>query len=63
MLTSNLPPLGVSLAEIEDWFKIRDFDILQTGEASLATNIIQDNGQPINLPAVYALIKSKKMVF
>ena len=58
VLTSHFPPIGVSLEEINGWFGSDKFKILNAGNSNLKTNLILENGKHIELPAVYALIKT-----
>ena len=56
---SNLPPKGLSLTNIPDYFPAERFDVLQCGEAKLNTNLQYADEAPIYIPAVYVLLKNK----
>ncbi|MFT5764477.1 MAG: SAM-dependent methyltransferase [Saprospiraceae bacterium] len=57
VLTSHFPPLGISLSEIQKWFKVADYKILESGYSTLQTNMVLEKDHKVELPAVYALIK------
>ena len=57
VLTSNLPPLGISMDEVISWFPEPEYQILDNGPASLATNITIEGIKQVELPAIFALVK------
>lgn len=56
---SNLPPRGLSLANLSHYFPVTQFHTLGSGESHLSTNLKFPNGLLINIPAVYAVIQAK----
>jgi SAM-dependent methyltransferase len=54
---SNLPPEGVSLEEIPQIFPKKRFQILDSGNDQLMTNISLPDGIQITIPAVYSIIR------
>lgn len=56
-LLSNLPPVGLSVDKLEEWFPAQRFSILTKGNAALATNLQLADGKPLAIPSVYAVLK------
>ncbi len=57
---SNLPPRGVTIEDIAQYFQSSRFDILKSNPATLNTNLHSPDGTEIYIPAVQAIIKTKK---
>lgn len=60
VFVSNLPPAGIQLEDVPRLFPANQFEILQFGDTSLATNLHLPSGKNIRIPAVYGLIKPVK---
>jgi SAM-dependent methyltransferase len=60
VFVSNLPPAGICLEDVPRLFPASQFDVLQAGNTSLATNLHLPSGKNIRIPAVYSLIKPVK---
>lgn len=56
---ANLPPKGLSVERIQNYFPKNEFEIQNLGDTFLATNLKLKDGTSIQIPAVYALIKNK----
>lgn len=54
---SNLPPEGVSLEDISRIFTHERFQILESGNDQLMTNLSLPDGVRITIPAVYSIIR------
>ncbi|MFT4664333.1 MAG: SAM-dependent methyltransferase [Polaribacter sp.] len=59
VFTSHYPPLGVSIPEIQEYFKLEDYELIDSGPTILPINLIIEKNKKTELPAVYALIKKK----
>jgi hypothetical protein len=56
-LMSNLPPVGLSVDNLPEWFPTSEFTILASGDGFLATNLVLPDESILEIPAVYAVIK------
>lgn len=56
VMASHYPPLGVSLTDMQGWFGVEGYTLHTKGHSGLATNIVLENGDTVELPAVYALV-------
>ena len=54
---SHLPPKGLSLNNLNDFFPTSQFKILKSGNTGLNTNIQLSDMKPIIIPAVYAVLE------
>lgn len=55
-LMSNLPPVGLSVENLPEWFPESSFSILEAGDGFLATNLVLPDESILGVPAVYAVI-------
>ncbi len=55
-LAASLKPTGISIKSLTDLFPNDQFTILKSDNTSLVTNIKNQDGQSIEIPAIYALI-------
>ncbi|PTM08496.1 MAG: hypothetical protein DA408_20425 [Bacteroidetes bacterium] len=58
-LMSNLPPVGLSMEKITEWFDPDIFTIKFSGHAFLATNLLLPDESNLTIPAVHAIITIK----
>jgi SAM-dependent methyltransferase len=57
-LLSNLPPRGLNFDIIRELFPEKHFTLLTLGKSYLNTNLLIGNDQPLEIPAVFALVSS-----
>jgi hypothetical protein len=55
---SNLPPKGLSLETIDDFFPSDRFQVSNCGKSYLSTNLSFSNKEVIQIPALYVMLKT-----